>query len=147
MPLDPSSDQAAVFGAAQTAAGSTAVEEEFPDGYLLGVQNGIPTPYYVIDFGSTIAAAEGRSLAPGEQAQPTTERVIITAVSSSKAESRAMSNAMLALTGFKSSSNTGELRLVGGGGFTLPSTAAGRPTLYAKDTFWMWASNMDPDLT
>lgn len=140
MPVDPYSDESAILAAIKAKFTGYLVVEEVLEGEDVQYQNGVMVPYLAVDFGMPVASATGRSI-DQEQKQPTDQRVIVSAVSGDPTFTRQLSGRVARdLVGLVANSNTGPLRLIGGGGYTIPVTNA--PTQYVRDCYFLYLGNM-----
>lgn len=140
MPVDPYTDEAAILAAIRAEFTGYLVVEEILDGDEIPYENGKMVPYLAVDFGMPVASATGRSIA-AESKQPTDQRVIVSAVSDDPTFTRQLSGRVARdLVGLEANSNTGPLRLIGGGGYTMP--VANGPTQYVRDCYFLYLGNM-----
>lgn len=97
---------------------------------------GAPTGYYEVSYGQPVAAARGRGLAVNEGQQPHVLPIRVTTVSGSKAKTNEMVRALLnAVVGVTLSSNSSDVKSVGGG-YSYPVTATeSKPTEWRADTY------------
>ncbi len=141
MTLNPFSDQEALVAYFQGQLAQDVLEDGFPEPGEMTWVNGVLVPYVVIDFGMPVATADGRSIA-GEEKQPTVQRVVLSAVASSGKVAREIAGKIVEVaTGYSISNNTGPLRLVGGGNFTLQ--VENRPSVYVSEIYLTSLSNME----
>lgn len=116
------------------------VYEGYPDGQPLTYTGGHANPYLTVDYGSPVATARDRSICT-EPFQPYTIRVIVSAISDDANISRRLQNkAIQEILGFVPSTNSSELRLVGGGGFTI--TVSPTVTLKVAESYFRFTSNL-----
>lgn len=140
MTLNPYTDQEALGAYFDGQLAQDVLEDGFPEPGDMTWVNGVLTPYVVIDFGMPVATADGRSVA-AEEKQPTVQRVVLSAVASSGKVARQIAGKIVEVgTGYMASSNTGPLRLVGGGQFTLQVES--RPSVYVSEVYYTYLSNM-----
>lgn len=105
--------------------------------------NGVLDEYLSVDFGSPVATIAERSIA-AEDKQPYVSRVIVAYVAGTKLAARTGASAVAGkLTGFTPNSNSGPLKLVGGGSYTLADSAA-KPIQYVSETFFTFMANLAP---
>lgn len=140
MTLNPFSDQEALVVYFQGELAQDVLEDGFPEPGEMTWTNGVLVPYVIIDFGMPVATADGRSIA-GEEKQPTVQRVVLSAVASSGKVAREIAGKIVQVgTGYMASSNTGPLRLVGGGQFTMQ--VENRPSVYVSEVYYTYWSNL-----
>jgi hypothetical protein len=140
MTLNPYADQGALTAYFTAQLAQDVLEDGFPEPGDQEWTNGVLKPYVVIDFGMPVATADGRSIA-GEEKQPTVQRVVLSAVASSGKVARQIAGKIVESgTGFMASSNTGPLRLVGGGQFT--QQVENRPSVYVSEVYFLYWGNM-----
>lgn len=118
------------------------VYEGVPDGTVTTYTNGKLNPYLSIDYGTPVATALNRSLGT-EEKQPYNIRVIVACVAGTSNLARQLSSkAARILTGFEPNVNSGALRLVGGGGYTIQFDAS-KPTLYVSELYMTFIDNLE----
>jgi hypothetical protein len=110
--------------------------------------NGEISEYITVDFGSPVATYNNRSIG-AEQKQPYNQRVIVGYVAGSKSAARAGASSIAVgtptgMTGFVPSTNSGPLRLVGGGSYTIAATAA-KPIEFISEVYFLFTSNLAGD--
>lgn len=116
------------------------VYEDMPDAVDTQYINGLIVPYVTADYGMPFASAGGRSIAV-EQKQPTDQRVIFSGVAGSNGIARQITSKMVAeMVGFVPSDNSGPLRLVGGGAYTIQ--VENKPTEHVSEVYFLFSSNM-----
>jgi len=140
MTLNPYSDQEALAAFFRSELAQDVLEDGFPEPGEMTWVNGVLVPYVVIDFGAPVAAAGGRSIA-GEEKQPTSQRVVLSAVASSGKVAREIAGKITEVgTGYMASSNTGPLRLIGGGQFG--QVVENRPTVHVSEVYFLYLGNL-----
>jgi hypothetical protein len=140
MSLNPYSDQEALTAYFTAQLAQDVLEDGFPEPGDMTWVNGVLVPYVIADFGSPVSTTQGRSVA-GEEKQPTTQRLVLSAVASSGKVARQIVGKILEVgTGYSASSNTGPLRLVGGGNFTVQ--VENRPSVYVSEAYFVYWSNL-----
>lgn len=138
--INPYADQEALVAYFASELAQDVLEDGYPEPGDMVWANNILVPYVVIDFGSPVASAEGRSVA-GEEKQPTSQRVVLSAVASSGKVARQIAGKIAEVgTGYSASNNTGPLRLIGGGQFT--QAVESRPSVFVVETYFLYLGNM-----
>ncbi len=140
MTINPYADQEALADYFRTELAQDVLEDGYPEPGDMPWTNNILVPYVVIDFGSPVATTQGRSVA-GEEKQPTSQRVVLSAVASSGKVAREIAGKIAEVgTGYSVSSNTGPLWLVGGGQFSQQGES--RPTVHVSEVNFIYLANM-----
>jgi hypothetical protein len=140
MTVNPYADQEALAAYFRTQLAQDVLEDGYPEPGDMPWTNNILVPYIVIDFGSPVATTQGRSVA-GEEKQPTSQRVVLSAVASSGKVAREIAGKIAEVgTGYSVSSNTGPLRLVGGGQFS--QVVESKPTVYVSEVYFLYWANL-----
>jgi len=139
MTLNPYVEQELITARLESVMAQT-VYEDVPDAVDTQYSNGLIIPYITVDYGMPFASAGGRSIA-AEEKQPTDQRVIFSSVAGSNNTAREITSKIVnEMTGFKASANSGPLRLVGGGAYTIQ--VENKPTEYVSEVYMLYASNM-----
>ena len=103
--------------------------------------NGQIAEYAFVDFGTPVATATGRSIV-GEAKQPFNIRCTVAYVAGSRSAARAGASKVAGLTGFVPNSNSGPLKLIGGGSYTLQDDST-KPIKYVSETYFLFTDNLD----
>lgn len=120
------------------------VVEGYPEQTPVPYTGGRLDPYYAIDFGAPISSALGRSIV-GEQKQPLTMRVTISAVADTQRLARELAGVTVkTMTGYQPNANSTVLRPLGGGSYTLSTSSTG-PTIYAVENSFTFVINQSPE--
>lgn len=116
--------------------------EGYPEMVDLAFTNGRLNPYRTVDYGSPFASFANRSIST-EPIQPIDIRVIVSHVADDANLARRLQrNTVQELTGFKPTSNSGPLRLVGGGSYTRRYQQTG-PIIYVAESYFAFVSNIE----
>lgn len=139
MTLNPYVEQELITAKLESVMAQT-VYNDVPDAVDTEYVNGVIVPYITVDYGMPFASAGGRSIAV-EEKQPTDQRVIFSSIAGSNGVARQITSRIVSeMTGFKPSDNSGPLRLVGGGAYTIQME--NKPTEYVSEVYMLYASNL-----
>lgn len=119
------------------------IHQGYADGALVSYVNGVLASYIAVDFGAPVATADGRGIT-GEATQPYEIRASVTYVAATQLAARTgRSSVVASLIGFTPNSNSGPLRAVGGGTYTIQDDST-KPTRYAAEAHFAFIDNLAP---
>ena len=139
--IDPIVEQNLIIQQVATLMSPTLVIED--DNINTQYVNGVMAEYVFVDFGTPVATADGRSIA-GEERQPFSIRVSVAYVAGSRSAARAGASRVAGLVGFVPNTNSGPLRLVGGGSYTLQDDST-KPLKFVSETYFVFVDNLSAD--